>query len=414
MTDHSSPTLLHHLRRALNHLYDPATLRASPLVAMLGLEAETDRAAALRRILIQAMEALKPDKSIPPEANAWRLYRILAQRFIEQSPQSEVAMDLGLGIRQYRRHEAQAIGVLADHLRAHHGLNPEAAWPTRNPATAPEPGTPSREQELAWLQESLPTAGPLDVPETVQAVLKLVGPLAQGLRVGVACSLPPDLPRLAGQLTTVRQVMLNILTAAIRQAPGGRVQVEADARHWAVTLTVRPLALSSGPRTLDPDDQEGLDMARQLAAMLGGTLRVTLGQGGRSPFVARLSLPAAAQVPVLVIDDNAGTLQLLERYTSGTRYRFVGTGDPGQALALAQESRARAIVLDVMLPGIDGWELLGRLHEHPSLRAVPIIVCTILPQEQLALSLGAAGFLRKPVSRCAFLAALDAQLAPGV
>jgi len=63
--------------------------------------------------------------------------------------------------------------------------------------------------------------------------------------------------------------------------------------------------------------------------------------------------------------------------------------------------------LDVMLPGIDGWELLGQLREHPQTSCIPVVVCTILPQEPLALALGAAAFLRKPVSREALLSALD-------
>jgi CheY-like chemotaxis protein len=78
-------------------------------------------------------------------------------------------------------------------------------------------------------------------------------------------------------------------------------------------------------------------------------------------------------------------------------------------VALAEQCEARIILLDVMLPGIDGWELLGRLREHPTTQGTPIIVCTILPHEQLALTLGAAQFLRKPVSRSTLLRALDAQ-----
>jgi len=60
-----------------------------------------------------------------------------------------------------------------------------------------------------------------------------------------------------------------------------------------------------------------------------------------------------------------------------------------------------------MLPGTDGWELLGRLREHPSLEGVPVIVSTILPQDKLARTLGAAGFIRKPLSRETLLSTLD-------
>ena len=63
--------------------------------------------------------------------------------------------------------------------------------------------------------------------------------------------------------------------------------------------------------------------------------------------------------------------------------------------------------MDVMLPHIDGWDLLGRLREHPQTHGIPIVVCSILAEEQLALDLGAAAFIRKPVSREGLLATLD-------
>jgi CheY-like chemotaxis protein len=63
-----------------------------------------------------------------------------------------------------------------------------------------------------------------------------------------------------------------------------------------------------------------------------------------------------------------------------------------------------------MLPGVDGWELLSQLREHPRLAAVPFLISTILPYGELASALGAAEFLPKPVSREALLAALDRQV----
>ncbi len=62
-----------------------------------------------------------------------------------------------------------------------------------------------------------------------------------------------------------------------------------------------------------------------------------------------------------------------------------------------------------MLPGVDGWELLDNLREEPDTHHIPVIVCSILPEEPLALALGASCFLRKPVSQLEFLAALEQQ-----
>jgi len=123
-----------------------------------------------------------------------------------------------------------------------------------------------------------------------------------------------------------------------------------------------------------------------------------------------LWLQVAERYSVLFIDDNDDSLRLMQRYLTGTQFAFYGACDPEQVIGLAEECAPRVILLDIMLPEIDGWELLGRLRAHPTLGGVPVIISTILPHQQLAASLGAAGFLRKPVSREALLQALDQQI----
>jgi CheY-like chemotaxis protein len=114
----------------------------------------------------------------------------------------------------------------------------------------------------------------------------------------------------------------------------------------------------------------------------------------------------------LVIDDNADTQQLFRRYLTGSRYHLAGATDGQHGLALVQELAPQVILLDVMMPHEDGWTILARLREDPQSRHIPVIICTILPQEALARVLGAAHFLRKPVSRSQLLAALDQVTAP--
>jgi CheY-like chemotaxis protein len=123
-----------------------------------------------------------------------------------------------------------------------------------------------------------------------------------------------------------------------------------------------------------------------------------------------VAIPELEQLPVLVIEDNLDTLQLFRRYASGTRYRLITSADPEQALSLAEETHPRVILLDVMMPQVGGWKVLARLRQHPLTEDTPIVVCTILPQEELALALGASGYVRKPVTRQDFLTALDRQI----
>ena len=130
---------------------------------------------------------------------------------------------------------------------------------------------------------------------------------------------------------------------------------------------------------------------------------------GDASFIAHLHLRAAAQATILFIEDNPDTLQLYRRYLAGTGYRFAGAATDEQIAAALAEVVPQVIVLDVMLSGMDGWEVLGRLRTHPRTQEIPVVMCSILPLEQLALNLGASAFLQKPVSREALLATLGQQ-----
>ena len=128
---------LGYLRTALTHLYDPGVLRSGPLAALFGLEGRGDRATALQRLLTDAIEACRPQGAAQTGAaqtgaGAWRAYQVLRRRYIEQLPQSAVAADLGLSVRQLQREEKLARELLADQLWARYDL--DAGRPRLAPA----------------------------------------------------------------------------------------------------------------------------------------------------------------------------------------------------------------------------------------------------------------------------------------
>ena len=129
------------VRQALHHLYDPLDLRRSPLPQMLGLAEPLADPAALRQALVATIARLAPPPGTPVDSNAARIYQVLTYRFVEQSPQQEVANDLALSIRQLRRLEAAAVEVLADALaqRYHVDLAPWPPWRTPRSRSPPCP-----------------------------------------------------------------------------------------------------------------------------------------------------------------------------------------------------------------------------------------------------------------------------------
>ena len=113
--------LVSDLRKALLELYDPAELARSPLIELFGLARQADSPAALRQALLEAIEALKPGKDVPPQAPACLIYDILLHHYVQQIPQAEIALSLGFSRRQLQRYEATALQVLAHHLWTHYG-----------------------------------------------------------------------------------------------------------------------------------------------------------------------------------------------------------------------------------------------------------------------------------------------------
>jgi CheY-like chemotaxis protein len=373
----------------------------------LGIEDRFDTSLVLQRILIEAIESLKPPDDEPYQSRAWRIYDSLRCCYVQQLSQRVVADQLGISTRQLRREQHVALEELADRLWEQLDLQAELGQDSCEPAAdmPAETPFPAAYDELAWLRNS-PPEKPADLDRVLADVVDLARPLAKQQDVRLQVESTDDFPLLAVHPVAFSQTLLNLLTVAIQRTPGGAVFVEARCLQWEVEIRVRCTGSGPDPQPPSGDQADSLNMAHRLAELSRSRLAHVLDGG---TFSATLTLPALEQWPVLVVDDNADTLQLMERYASGTRYRLVGTRDPQEVLALAEQVAPQVIVLDVMMPQTDGWRVLGQLRQHPLTGNTPVIVCTILAQEALALSLGASAFIRKPVTRRALLAALDRQ-----
>jgi CheY-like chemotaxis protein len=407
MAELTSDQFLRQLRDALNHLYDLDHLRRNPLVAALGLADRRDAPSALQRTLTDAIESLRPLRQASSQSSAWRIYDLLVSCYLQQLEQLAVADQLGVSSRQLRRERRAALEALAQKLWQQ--LEPQAHGHRGEAAEAAAPDAvegPDVDGELAWLRQAS-LDRPTDLAQTLLAVRDLTRPLAGRHGVSVAMEVGDALPQLAVHPVGLNQMLLNLLSTAIRRSSGHQVVISARSHDWEVEVSVEGPALPSISPCIAEEDGANLGMAYRMAELCGA--RIALSTDAQA-FAATLSIPAAEQVPVLVIDDNADTVQLLQRYASVTRYRLIGLQDPKEALELAKKLAPHIIVLDVMMPQVDGWRVLESLRQHPLTGHIPIVVCTILAQEELAFSLGASGYVRKPVTRRAFLAALDQQL----
>jgi signal transduction histidine kinase/CheY-like chemotaxis protein len=238
----------------------------------------------------------------------------------------------------------------------------------------------------------------------------------------------------------LRQIIYNLLSNAIKFTPeGGRIRVESswdgDEARIAVIDTGVGIALEDLGRVFDEFSQVGdlkareagtglgLALSRRLAEAHGGEVRVTSEVGVGSRFELLLPASRAASEPraerpasvppaaapgstVLIIEDDPGAVRLLRTYLESEGYHAIVAPDGEAGIAAASAAAPAAIILDVLLPGIDGWEVLRRLKADPALRDVPVVVVTVVDERNVAMSLGAADYFLKPVRPEALLARL--------
>jgi CheY-like chemotaxis protein len=209
-------------------------------------------------------------------------------------------------------------------------------------------------------------------------------------------------------------VLLHIMTLSLEAAPAGTISIGSSNRAESFGLQVHALpapsaeSCNSGP-TYPEREGIGLEISQKMMEAMGGSLCVSVdGHGG---WIAHLLWPVTSAQVLLVIDDNKHFHDLFQRYLSGYNWQVIGSTSIAKGRDILAEMHPRLILLDIMMPKEDGWQLLHTLRASEETRDIPVIICSVLNQPHLARSLGASGYLRKPVTQQALLQALSPWLA---
>jgi CheY-like chemotaxis protein len=256
---------------------------------------------------------------------------------------------------------------------------------------------------------------------------------AHGIEVGL--DVDQGVETLDSDELRFKQVLLNLLSNAVKFTPdGGHVRVVATRDGGEVAVTV-----TDDGAGIPPEDRErifesfqqgrrgaqseegtglGLTLCRRIVALLGGRmwLETELGKGSTFGFTVPLigAAPAAELAPrmdadlplVVVVDDDRASLDLITAYLDGLGVRIALARDGVEGLELIRTLNPAAVVLDIRLPALDGWEVLARLRADIATREVPVVIVSILDEKHRGLALGAVDYLVKPVARDDLVGAL--------
>ncbi len=297
-------------------------------------------------------------------------------------------------------------------------------------------------------------AGTLSVSPVATEVRELVEQARSAFLNGgathtIVIDLPQDLPRVLADGPRIVQVLNNLLSNAARHSPASspiRVAATRDGTHVAVSVSDEGRGVPAGhlPRLFrkyaGPDDEDakpglkgaglGLAICKGLVEAHGGRIRAESagpGQGTRFTFTipaAEDDSPAPGAVrdlslrarrdgeppPVLVVDDDPQTLRFVRDALVKAGYTPLATGDPGELPKIMRTRRPCLVLLDLMLPGADGIELMETVSE---LADVPVIFISAYGREETvarALEQGAADYLVKPFSATELTARIRAAL----
>ncbi|NLE46600.1 MAG: response regulator, partial [Chloroflexi bacterium] len=338
---------------------------------------------------------------------------LLSLRYVQSLTQETAAAQLGITPRHLRREQREAVHILAQRLWGRRQPPSDARMEDAAPDEAPSPGRPSEDgqpdeyvsqvrQEIASLQHSSPVVL-TDVTSMVAGVLDLSQDLAA--RHGVLLEMGACVPEVVAcvRCSALRQALISAIGILVERMSSGRITVCVETLDECAVIVLAgcPVRRKSVPNP---------SLIREILSAEGGSADMEE-RGDMLEF--RLEFPVRDEIVVMVIDDNEDLVHFFQRYTVNTRYQIVHADLGQDILQMIGQTAPDIVVLDVMLPGIDGWELLIHLRQRPETRGIPVVLCSIVREEELALSLGAAVYLPKPVRRASFIEALDQALAAG-
>jgi len=288
-----------------------------------------------------------------------------------------------------------------------------------------------------------------DIATMLNDVEATLLPLVRNNRNHFGIRIDPNVGCIHADLTKVRQSLFNLVSNACKFTEDGQVDLSVyrETRNGVATgyivFQIKDTGVGMTPyqmeRVFEPFVQAdssmtrkyggtglGLAITREFCRMMGGdvTVESELGKGSTfqmripldvsvppivveepSPIELEPEIPAGSQV-VLLIDDDESVHPVVERLLEKEGLEMVSAFNGRDGLELARKIHPLLMILDVIMPGMDGWAVLSKVKEDPVLRDIPIAMLTMVDDRELAFSLGVSDYMVKPINRVRFRAML--------
>jgi len=327
-------------------------------------------------MIMDLVASLATDSSLEMHSKQGRVYSILQLRYIEEQPHQNVSHQLGLSERQYFREHRRAVQAITALL-----------WERINEDIKAAVSVHTESQRVYSQTDS----ARIDLDELFGKAVELTREMAAARNLSITLNLPDRITAHDLNYPALRQLVVWLMfRLIIHSTSGGELSIGCELSNGdlSVRFTLRS-AIS------EPDMFFSTLEEHETSVELRNALQADLNYALKPDGIELTIVVPTTQDTVLIIDDNPDAISLLQRYL-GNVYQTVAARQAAEGIRLAREIQPLIIVLDVMLPNTDGWEVLVNLKKHPATTTIPVLICSVLKTPDLAYSLGADGYLKKP------------------
>jgi len=279
--------------------------------------------------------------------------------------------------------------------------------------------------------------GTYPVSYFIDAIGRVLQPGFDDRKVSLKVEIDDEIDTLTVDQTRMKQILVNLVSNALKHShEGGTIHLSIRRKETDLEVSVRDEGpgidqnelvnlfqpfhqLRNGNVSLEEGTGLGLAITKKLVELHGGRIWVESEVGKGTTFIFRIPLMVtmdgletaeqtmlspgsrnqSGDVRVLVIDDNVQAARLIEKYLRDAGYSVEVARNGVEGIEKAKRLRPDLIILDLLLPLKDGWQVMRELKRHPLCKDIPIIIVSIIDEKNLGFGLGAINYFVKPVDR---------------